>query len=61
MAAPLAMSKIVRCISMRVVELAERGAHAASGDLILSHLAEKNEARPLQGFSNLDGLDDVVE
>jgi hypothetical protein len=30
-------------------------------DLILSHLAEENKARPLQGLCNLDGVDDVVE
>jgi hypothetical protein len=61
MAAPLAMSKLNRCISMRVVELAEHGAHSVSGVLVLGHLAEENEARPLQGFCNLDGVDDVVE
>jgi hypothetical protein len=46
MAVPLAMSKLVRFLSMRVVELAERGAHAAPSDFVLSHLAKKNEARP---------------
>jgi hypothetical protein len=46
---------------MRVIELAERGARATPDDLILSHLAEKNEACPLQGLRNLDGVDDVVE
>jgi hypothetical protein len=46
---------------MRVVELAERGAHAASGVFILGHLAEKNEARPFQGLRDLDGVNDVVE
>jgi hypothetical protein len=46
---------------MRVIELAERGARATPNDLILSHLAEKNEARPLQGLRNLDGVDAVVE
>jgi hypothetical protein len=61
MAAPLAMSKLIRRVSMHVVELAERGAHATPVDLILSHLAEENEARPLQGLRNLDGVDDVVE
>jgi hypothetical protein len=61
MAAPLAMSELVQRISMRVVELAERGAHAAPGDFVLSHLAEKNEARPFQGLRNLDGVDDMVE
>jgi hypothetical protein len=47
MAVPLAMSKLVRRVSMRVIELVERGAHAAPGDFVLSHLAEKNKARPL--------------
>jgi hypothetical protein len=31
------------------------------GDFIFSHLAEKNEARPLQGLRNPGGVDDVVE
>jgi hypothetical protein len=61
MATPLAKSKLVRRVSMRVVELAERGAHAASGVFILGHLAEKDEARLLQGLCDLDGVDDVVE
>jgi hypothetical protein len=47
MAAPLAMSKLIRRVSMHVIELAERGARATPVDLILSHLAEENEARPL--------------
>jgi hypothetical protein len=61
MAAPLAMSRLIRRVSMCVVELAEHGARATPVDLILSHLAEENEARPLQGLRNLDGVDDVVE
>jgi hypothetical protein len=61
MAAPLAMSKLIRRVSMRVVELAERGARATPVDLILGHLAEENKARLLQGLRNLDGVDDVVE
>jgi hypothetical protein len=61
MVAPLTMSKLVRCVSMRVVELAERGAHAASAVFILGHLAEEDEAHPLQGLCDLDGVDDVVE
>jgi hypothetical protein len=55
------MSKLNRCVSMHVVELAERGARTVLVDLILSHLAEEYEARPLQGLRNLDGVDDVVE
>jgi hypothetical protein len=61
MAAPLAMSKLIRSVSMRVVELAEHGARATPIELILSHLAEENEARPLQGLRNLDGGNDIVE
>jgi hypothetical protein len=61
MAVPLAMSKLVRRISMCVIELAERAARATPDDLILIHLAEENEARLLQGLRNLDGVNDVVE
>jgi hypothetical protein len=61
MAALLAADKIVRCISMRVVELAERGAHAAPGSLLVGRPAEENEACPLQGLHNLGGVDDAVE
>jgi hypothetical protein len=61
MAAPLAMSKLNRRVSMRDVELAEHGARSALGILVIGHLAEGNEAHPLQGFCNLDGVDDVVE
>jgi hypothetical protein len=55
------MSKLNRCVSMHIIELAERGARTVPVDLILSHLAEEYEARPLQGLCNLDGVDDVVE
>jgi hypothetical protein len=61
MAALLAADKLVRRVSMRVVELAERGAHAASGSLLLGRPAEENEACPLQGLRNLGGVDDAVE
>jgi hypothetical protein len=61
MAALLAADKLVRCISMRVVELTERGAHAASGSLLLGGPAEENETCPLQGLRNLGGVDDAVE
>jgi hypothetical protein len=61
MAALLAMSELIKRVSMRVIELAERGARATPVDLILSHLAEEYEARPLQGLRNLDVVDDVVE
>jgi hypothetical protein len=46
---------------MRVIELAEHGAHAVSGVFILGHLAEEDEARSLQGLSDLDGVDDMIE
>jgi hypothetical protein len=61
MAAPLTMSKLNRRVSICVVELTERGARTAPGVFILGHLAKKNEARPLQGLCDLDGVDDVVE
>jgi hypothetical protein len=61
MAAPLAMSKLGRRVLLRIVELVERGAHAAPGVFILCHLAKENEARPFQGLCDLDGVDDVVE
>jgi hypothetical protein len=61
MAALQVMSKLNRHASMRIMELAEHGAHLPLGVLVLGHLAEENEARPLQGFCNLDGVDDVVE
>jgi hypothetical protein len=61
MAALLAMSKLIRRVSMHVVELTERGAHATPDGLLLGRLAEEDEARPLQGLRNLDRVDDVVE
>jgi hypothetical protein len=61
MAMLLAVDKLVQHVSMRVVELAECGAHAASGGLLLGRPAEENEARPLQGLRNLGGVDDAVE
>jgi hypothetical protein len=41
------MSKLDRCVSMHIVELAKCGAHAAPVVLFLSHLAEEYEVRPL--------------
>jgi hypothetical protein len=38
-ATPRVMSKLNRCVSMHVVELAEGGARSTPVDLILSHLA----------------------
>jgi hypothetical protein len=40
------MSKLGQCISMHIVELAERGARTVPVNLVLSHLAEEDEARP---------------
>jgi hypothetical protein len=47
MAALLATDKLVRRVSMCVVELAERGAHATPDGLLLGHPTEENEARLL--------------
>jgi hypothetical protein len=55
------MSKLSRCVSMHVVELAEHSARAAPVGLVLSHLAEEDEARPLQGLGDPGGVDDAVE
>jgi hypothetical protein len=55
------MSKLGRCVSMHVVELAERGARTAPVGLVLSHLAEEDETRPLQGLGDPGGVDDTVE
>jgi hypothetical protein len=41
------MSKFHRHASLRVVELTELGAHSVLGVLVLGHLAEENEMRPL--------------
>jgi hypothetical protein len=41
------MSKLNRRASMRVMELAEHSAHSTLGVLVLGHLAEENEVRPL--------------
>jgi hypothetical protein len=46
---------------MHIVELAERGARAAPVGLVLSHLAEEDETRPLQGRGDPGGIDDAVE
>jgi hypothetical protein len=60
-AAPRVMSNLGRCISMRVVELTERGARTAPVDFILSHLAEEDEAHPLQGLGDPGRVDDAVK
>jgi hypothetical protein len=46
---------------MHVVELAERGTRAAPVGLVLCHLAEEDEARPLQGLGDPGRVDDAVE
>jgi hypothetical protein len=60
-AAPQITSELGRHISMRIVELIERGARVAPVDLVLSHLAEEDETRPLQGLGDPGGVDDAVE
>jgi hypothetical protein len=47
MATPRVMSKLHRRASLRIMELTEHGAHSMLGVLVLGHLAEENEARPL--------------
>jgi hypothetical protein len=54
-------SELGRCISMHIVELAERGARAAPVGLVLSHLAEEDKTHPLQGLGDPGGVDDAVE
>jgi hypothetical protein len=61
MATPWVMSKLNQHASLRIVELAERGAHSALGFLVLGHLGEENKACPLQGLGDPGGVDDVVE
>jgi hypothetical protein len=61
MATLLTADKLVRHVSMRVIELAEHGAHAMLGSLLLGRPAEENEARPLQGLCYPSGINDVVE
>jgi hypothetical protein len=55
------MSELGQCLSMHVIELAERGARAAPVGLVLSHLAKKDETRPLQGLGDPGGIDDAAE
>jgi hypothetical protein len=49
MATLLAMGKLIRRVSMRFIELAERGAHVTPVSLLLDRLAEENEERPQPG------------
>jgi hypothetical protein len=46
---------------MHIVELAERGACAVPVGLVLSHLAEEDEMRLLQGLGDLGWVDDAFE
>jgi hypothetical protein len=46
---------------MHIIELAERGARAAPVGLVLSHLAEEDKTRPLQGLGDPGGFDDAAE
>jgi hypothetical protein len=46
---------------MHIVELAERGACVAPVGLVLSHLAEEDETRPLQGLGDPGGVNDAAE
>jgi hypothetical protein len=55
------MSKLGRCVSMHIIELAEHGSHAAPVGLVLGHLAEEDKTRPLQGLSDPGGVDDAAE
>jgi hypothetical protein len=54
-AAPQIMSELGRCVSMHVIELIECGARTTPVDLVLSHLAEEDEMRPLQGLATQVG------
>jgi hypothetical protein len=46
---------------MHVIELAERGVRAAPVGLVLSHLVEEDETRPLEGLGDPGGVDDAAE
>jgi hypothetical protein len=46
---------------MHVIELAERGARTTPAGLVLGHLAEEDEARPLQGLGYPGWVDDAAE
>jgi hypothetical protein len=60
-AAPRVMSKLGWCVSMHAVEVTEHGACTTPVGLVLSHLAEEDEMRPLQGLGDPGGVDDVVK
>jgi hypothetical protein len=55
------MSKLRRCISMHIIELAERGARTAPVGLVLSHLAKEDKTRLLQGLGDPGRVDDAAE
>jgi hypothetical protein len=46
---------------MHVIELTECGARTAPVGLVLSHLAEEDEMRLLQGLGDPGGIDDAAE
>jgi hypothetical protein len=46
---------------MHVIELAECGARVALVGLVLGHLAEEDETRPLQGLGDPGGANDAAE
>jgi hypothetical protein len=60
-AAPHAMSFSSQRSTLHIVELTERGTHATPIIYVLDHLAEEDNARPLQGLCDLDRVNDVVE
>jgi hypothetical protein len=47
--------------TLRIIELMERGAHAAPSVYVLGYLVEEDDARLLQGLCDLDGVNHVVE
>jgi hypothetical protein len=46
---------------MHIIELAKRGARTAPVGLVLGHLAEEDETRPLQGLGDPGKVDDAAE
>jgi hypothetical protein len=55
------MSKLGGCISMHTIELIERGVRVTPVGLVLSHLAEEDETRLLQGLGDPGRVNDVAE
>jgi hypothetical protein len=54
-------NELGQCVSMHVIEIAERGARVAPVGLVLGHLAEEDEAHSLQGLDDPSGINDAVE